>query len=173
LVLVTVAAGLVAGCASSTPSATPQRVVAAESVRAAEVVDFDGVRNVAFGDTKAQLTAKGLVATPKEACGPRLVGIDQVSPVFADERLVLLWAYPPFATPEGIGVGSTLADVRAAYPQATPLTAPAGSQRYDGLLVTRGDRAYLFLHDGHTVTKTIAGFADQARQLFDTGFGSC
>jgi hypothetical protein len=170
LIVVTVVAGFVAGC-SSGPVASPQRL--AETAHGADVVDFDGVPGIAFGDTKAQLTSSGVVATPKDACGPRVVGRDQLSPVFTGERLVLLWAYPPFATPEGVGVGSSLAAVRAAYPQATALTAPAGSHRYDGMLVTNGDRAYLFLHDGQKVTKTVAGFAVQARLLFDQGFGAC
>jgi hypothetical protein len=170
LILVAVVVGLVAGC-SSGPVATPQRL--AETVASADVVDFDGVPGIAFGDTEAQLTSRGVVATPKDACGPRVVGRDELSPVFAGERLVLLWAYPPVATPEGVGVGTSVAAVRAAYPGAIALTAPAGSHRYDGLLVTHGDRAYLFLHDGQQVTKTVAGYADQARLLFDQGFGAC
>jgi hypothetical protein len=173
LILVTVAGlvtSLVAGC-SPGPVESPQRL--AETAPSAEVVDFDGVPGIAFGDTMADLTSRRLVATPKDACGPRVVGRDELSPVFAGERLVLLWAYPPFATPEGVGVGTSVAQARAAYPQAIALTAPPGSQRYDGLLVTHADRAYLFLHDGQNVTKTVAGFAEQARLLFDHGFGAC
>jgi hypothetical protein len=53
------------------------------------------------------------------------------------------------------------------------LTAPPGTYRFDGLLARQGDRAYLFLHDGRTVRKTVAGYADYAQRLFDEGFGTC
>jgi hypothetical protein len=137
------------------------------------VVTFDGVGDVAFGDTEQSLTARGLVSRPEAACGPVLTGQPGSTPVFADDQLVLLWANPPLTTPEGIGVDSPVTAVRAAYPQAQNRPAPPGSHRFDGLLVTDDDRAYLFLHDGETVVKTIAGFTEYAQRLLDTGFGAC
>jgi hypothetical protein len=40
-------------------------------------------------------------------------------------------------------------------------------------LVTEGDRGYLFLHDGTTVQKAVAGYGEYLTRLFNTGFGSC
>ncbi|WP_405104138.1 hypothetical protein [Micromonospora sp. NBC_01412] len=46
-------------------------------------------------------------------------------------------------------------------------------EREDPLRARRSDRAYLFLHDGRTVRKIIAGYADWARRLFAEGHGPC
>src|SRR6185436_18478234 len=97
--------------------------------------------------------------------GPQLVDVPKVSPIFVDDRLVVLWAEPPMHTPEGLGVGSPVDRVRAAY--------PGGTYRFDGLLVTRGDRAYLFLHDTATVRKLIVGYVQYAKLLFDQGYSAC
>ncbi|WP_442933566.1 hypothetical protein [Micromonospora sp. CPCC 206060] len=137
-----------------------------------EVIDLDGLGTVEFGDTEQELARRG-VLEPEAPCGPGLAGLDTVSPIFADERLVLLWASPPMRTPEGVTVGTPVNRVRAAYPDATGLSAPAGTYRFDGLLARDGDRAYLFLHDGRTVRKTIAGYAEHARRLFDEGYSPC
>ncbi|MEU1846490.1 MULTISPECIES: hypothetical protein [Micromonospora] len=145
----------------------------ARPVGAAEVVSLDGLRNAEFGDTEADLTRRGLLHTDEEACGPTLTGLGSASPIFVDDRLVLLWLDDPMSTPEGISAGTPVADVRSAYPGATALPAPPGSHRFAGLLARDGDRAYLFLHDGVTVRKIIAGYADWARRLFDEGYGPC
>ncbi|AVT29712.1 hypothetical protein C6361_09660 [Plantactinospora sp. BC1] len=139
-----------------------------------DVLHLTGVRDIRFGDTEQELLRRGeLDAEPALACGPSLTDPTTVSPVFADDRLVLLWASPPVRTPEGVTAGTPVDQVEAAYPAATRLTAPPGSYRYDGLLAMQGDRAYLFLHDGRTVRKTVAGYTDYARRLFDEGFGTC
>ncbi|AVT36207.1 hypothetical protein [Plantactinospora sp. BB1] len=139
-----------------------------------DVLHLKGVRDIRFGDTEQELLRRGeLDAEPALACGPSLTDPTTVSPVFADDRLVLLWASPPVRTPEGVTAGTPVDQVEAAYPAATRLTAPPGSYRYDGLLAMQGDRAYLFLHDGRTVRKTVAGYTDYARRLFDEGFGTC
>jgi hypothetical protein len=168
-------AALVAGCEADreapTPAPAPAQVAAAAP--GPNVVTFDGVRNIAFGDSATDLTARGLLTRPREGCGPRLENLPEASPVFLDERLVLIWANPPLATPEGIGVDSSLTDPRAAYPKAMDLPAPKGSHRFDALMATEDDRAFLFLHDGKTVRKLIAGYTEDARRLLDTGFGSC
>ncbi|WP_460914589.1 hypothetical protein [Plantactinospora veratri] len=139
-----------------------------------DVLHLKGVRDIRFGDTEQELLRRGeLDPEPALACGPSLTEPATVSPVFADDRLVLLWASPPVRTPEGVTAGTPVDQVRAAYPAATRLTAPPGSYRYDGLLAMQGDRAYLFLHDGRTVRKTVAGYTDYAKRLFDEGFGTC
>lgn len=138
-----------------------------------EIIDLNGLRNIEFGDTEDELTRRGILRTSLDACGPMLVGLDAVSPVFVEDRLVLLWVGDPMRTPEGITAGSPVDQVWARYPQVTRLDAPQGTHRLDGLLARSGDRAYLFLHDGRTVRKTIAGYADWARRLFDEGTGPC
>lgn len=138
-----------------------------------EIIDLNGLRNIEFGATEDELTQRGILRTSLDACGPMLIGHDTVSPVFMEDRLVLLWVGDPMRTPEGITVGSPVDQVWARYQLVTRLDAPQGTHRLDGLLARSGDRAYLFLHDGRTVRKTIAGYADWARRLFDEGVGPC
>ncbi|WP_187413294.1 MULTISPECIES: hypothetical protein [unclassified Micromonospora] len=147
--------------------------VSARPVGAAEVVGLDGLHDAEFGVTEQELTRRGVLRTDVAACGPTLAGHESVSPIFVDDRLVLLWFDDPMSTPEGITVGTPISEVRARYPAAVDLTAPQGTHRFDGLLARDGDRAYLFLHDRSTVRKIIAGYADWARRLFDEGYGPC
>lgn len=142
-------------------------------VAGSAVVTYDGVRELRFGDTERDLTDRGVVIRDAPDCGPQVVASTGIGPVFIDGRLALVWADPPLHTPEGISVGDSLAATRAAYPGATELTAPRGSHRFDGLLAAHGDRAYLFLHDGRTVQKLIAGYERHARALFRQGFAGC
>lgn len=138
-----------------------------------DVIHPYGLRGIEFGASEQELTRQGVLLPRTMACGPRLTGLATVSPVFADDRLVLLWTSPPMRTPEGVAVGTTIDDVHRAYPDLVALDAPRGSYRFDGLLTTGGDRGYLFLHDGRIVRKLIAGYAEYARKLFDEGFGTC
>ena len=138
-----------------------------------DVVHLDGLRDIEFGDTEQELARRGLLTPSIASCGPSLAGMDMVGPVFADDRLVLLWADPSMHTPEGVTSGTPVRQVQTTYPASTPLDAPQGTYRFDGLLVSEGDRSYLFLHDGRTVRKTVAGYTDYARKLFDEGFGTC
>ncbi|HEX5543004.1 MAG TPA: hypothetical protein VFX60_15820 [Micromonospora sp.] len=162
-------AGTLSGCTRTTD---PRPRPTARSY-GPNVVHFDGVGDVGFGDTTAELTRRGLLAAQPGPCGPQLATLPSVSPVFASDRLVLLWAEPPTHTPEGVSVGTGIEDVRAAYPRAQELAAPAETYRFDGLLTRQGDRAYLFLHDGKTVRKAIAGYAEYVQRLFNDGFGTC
>ncbi|RGC65184.1 hypothetical protein C5N14_30020 [Micromonospora sp. MW-13] len=146
---------------------------AGRPARPAEVVDLRGLRNVEFGDTEADLTRRGILRAEVDACGPTLAGHEEASPIFVDDRLVLLWLDDPVRTPEGVTVGTPVDQVRARYARVSRLDAPHGTYRFDGLLARRGDRAYLFLHDGRTVRKIIAGYADWARRLFAEGYGPC
>ncbi|MBQ1042921.1 MULTISPECIES: hypothetical protein [unclassified Micromonospora] len=145
----------------------------ARPVGATQVVSLEGLRDAEFGATEADLTRRGVLRADEEACGHALVGHGAVSPIFVDDRLVLLWLDDPMSTPEGISAGTPIGEVRTAYPGATDLPAPPGSHRFAGLLARDGDRAYLFLHDGLTVREIIAGYADWARRLFDEGYGPC
>ncbi|WP_433265111.1 hypothetical protein ACQPWR_31790 [Micromonospora vinacea] len=138
-----------------------------------EIIDLSGLRNIEFGATEDELTRRGILRTSLDACGPVLAGHDTVSPVFMEDKLVLLWVGEPMRTPEGITAGSPVGKVWDRYPEVSRLRAPQGTHRLDGLLARSGDRAYLFLHDGRTVRKTIAGYADWARRLFDEGAGPC
>ncbi|RKR89499.1 hypothetical protein BDK92_3851 [Micromonospora pisi] len=138
-----------------------------------DVVHLSGVRNIEFGDTETELTRRGVLEPEPASCGPNLNGLATVGPVFDHDRLVLMWVSPPMHTPEGVTVGTPVNTVHARYPTATELTAPQGTYRFDGLMAQEGDRAFLFLHDGRVVRKTIAGYADYAHKLFDEGFGLC
>ncbi|MGW4466048.1 hypothetical protein [Micromonospora sp. NPDC004704] len=140
-----------------------------------DVVHLSGVRNIEFGDTEGELTARGVLEPEPEAteCAAQINGLDTVGPVFDHNRLVLMWVSPPMHTPEGVTVGTSLNTVHARYPAATALVAPQGTYRFDGLLARQGDRAFLFLHDGRIVRKTVAGYANYAQKLFDEGFGTC
>ncbi|MFC7550564.1 hypothetical protein [Plantactinospora sp. GCM10030261] len=139
----------------------------------AGVVSLAGLRGIPFGVTEKELSRRGVLDREPTPCGRRLAGVPTADPVFAEDRLVLLWANGQTRTPEGIRAGTPVERVRDAYPRARRLTAPAGSYRLDGLLARKGDRAYLFLHDGQTVRKTVVGYTKYARKLFDEGFGTC
>ena len=168
------AALLVTGCGNDGDQARPAPSIAGSAgTTGSEVVDYEGIREIRFGDTEQELTARGLLIKDVPECGPRMKQPTGASPVFVDGRLALVWADPPLRTPEGIGVGTSLTEMRSAYPQAAALTAPAGSYRFDGLLAVRGDRAYLFLHDSQRVQKLIVGFVRHVRTLFERGFAGC
>jgi hypothetical protein len=162
---------LAAGCTDQPEPAPPRASTPAGYGQ--DVVDFLGVRDMRFGDTERDLTDRGLVVRDVPRCGPRMARPTGAGPVFVDGRLALVWADPPLRTPEGIAVGSALADAHRAYPSADVLPAPAGSYRFNGLLTTNGDRAYLFLHDGKEVQKLIVGYARHARTLFEQGYAGC
>ncbi|MGC4769595.1 hypothetical protein ACLQ25_11520 [Micromonospora sp. DT44] len=156
---------------SGVPSAGP--MPANRPAGVVEIIDLNGLRDIEFGDTEAELTRRGVLRTDLDACGPVLAGHDTASPVFVEDKLVLLWVGDPMRTPEGITAGSPVQEVWDRYESVTRLPAPQGTHRLDGLLARSGDRAYLFLHDGRTVRKTIAGYAEWARRLFDEGAGPC
>ncbi|MFV2103849.1 hypothetical protein [Micromonospora sp. LOL_024] len=168
-----IAALLFAASISASGPVPPGNIAVPEPVATVAVVDRDGLTDVEFGDTESELTRRGILRTDVDACGPTLAGHALISPIFIDDRLVLLWADDPVRTPEGIAAGTPLAEVKASYPSVSQLRAPQGTHRFDGLLARDGDRAYLFLHDGHTVRKVIAGYADWAHRLFVEGHGPC
>lgn len=168
-----IAALLLAASASGSGVMPPDTIAVREPVASVSVVDLDGVADVDFGDSESELTRRGILRTDIDACGPTLAGHDEISPIFIEDRLVLLWAGDPVRTPEGIAAGSPVAEVRASHPTVRELQAPQGTYRFDGLLARDGDRAYLFLHDGQTVRKVIAGYADWAHRLFIEGHAPC
>lgn len=168
-----IAALLLAASVSGSGPMPPESFAVPEPVASVAVVDLDGLADVDFGDTEAELTRRGVLRTDVDACGPTLAGHAMVSPIFIQDRLVLLWAGDPIRTPEGVAAGTPIAEVRASYPRVRELRAPQGTYRFDGLLARDGDRAYLFLHDGRTVQKIIAGYADWVHRLFVEGHGPC
>ncbi|WP_117215890.1 hypothetical protein [Allorhizocola rhizosphaerae] len=136
------------------------------------VVHADGLADVPIGAARAELERHLNHGLP--GCNTQLAQYPQGSLVFTDEgRLVLLWFERPLRTPHGVSTGTPLNEVKKIYPSAQELNAPEGSYQFDGLLVTSGEHGYLFLHDGRTVQKAIAGYVDYLRRLFDTGFGAC
>jgi hypothetical protein len=168
-----IAALLLAASASGSGVMPPDTIAVREPVASVSVVDLDGVAEVDFGDSESELARRGILRTDVDACGPTLAGHDMISPIFVDDRLVLLWAGDPVRTPEGIAAGSPIAEVMASHPTVRELHAPEGTHRFDGLLARDGDRAYLFLHDGQTVRKIIVGYATWAHRLFVEGHAPC
>jgi hypothetical protein len=183
--LVIAAASLVlSACAAETgrpaadsPAASPTAGASPTPAQAVshgpEIVDFAGVQEIRFGDLKADLVGEGRLTAQREGCGPTFTNARELSPVFDGERLVLIWVNPPYRTPEGVTVGTPLSEALRRYPSAQPLAPPAGSYVFPGLLVSQGDRAYLLLHDGKTVQKTIAGYTEYVNRLYRDGFGQC
>lgn len=154
-------------------STSPAAAEATSVTSGPHVVHFAGHATIQFGQSRSDLQQRGVLRTHIEGCAAQLVATAELSPVFDGDRLVLLWVNPPYRTPEQVTVGSTVDEVRRAYPAASVLTPPAGSYTFPGLLVVQGDRAYLFLHDQKTVQKTIIGYAEHARRLYEHGFGAC
>ncbi|MBB5871179.1 hypothetical protein F4553_004558 [Allocatelliglobosispora scoriae] len=160
---------------TAAPTATPTTSIA--PTLGPDVISLAGVRAVRFGQTRDELSDEPGLSEGPGGCGEHIVGVTEVSPVFTDEdageKLVLLWANPPLHTPENVAVGTAMDVVKSTYPQATPLTAPTGTYRFDGLLVSKGEFGFLFLHDGKHVQKLIAGYTTYLEQLFAEGFGAC
>ena len=178
LVLVPAMVVGLSACAPATErTAEPEKVAGSAPSLAPDVISPQGVRSVRFGQTRDELSDEPGLSEGPGGCGEHIVGLAEANPVFADadagEKLVLLWANPPLHTPENITVGTAMEAVKAAYPEATPLTAPTGTYRFDGLLVSRGEFGFLFLHDGKHVQKLIAGYTTYLQQLFSEGFGAC
>ncbi len=156
----------VAGCAQIAPAPVTS---AAPSDDVVEVTGHNGFR---FGASRAEMAP--FINQDLPGCNAQLAGRPEGSLVFGpDDRLVLLWFEAPLRTPEGVSTGDALAEVEAAYPEAITIAAPAESHRFDGILVAEGEHGYLFLHDGETVRKAIAGYVEYLRRLFDSGFGVC
>jgi hypothetical protein len=162
---------ITAACAQVTTA--PRVSPPSEEIRDSDtVVSTTGLGDVKFGLNRAELASH--LNTDLPGCNTQLRAHPQGSLVFTqDDELVLMWFNAPLKTAEGISTGSALDSVKAAYPQATVLTAPQGSHRFDGLLVPSGELGFLFLHDGKTVQKAIAGYVDYEYRLFDSGFGVC
>jgi len=176
-VLSLVAIVTASGCTGDlgTPAPGPTSAPATAIRRAdPDVIDFVGLRDILIGASMRELTASGAVATANPGCGPSFTAVPYASPVFDGDDLVLIWAYPPLHTPEGVTVGTSVDEARRAYPAAVELNRPPGSTQYPGLLVTGGgDRAYLLLYDAGEVQKLVVGIERYARLLFDSGFGTC
>jgi hypothetical protein len=159
---------LLSACAQA-PEVSPPATKPSDSKT---VVNVTGLGDIKFGLTRTDLASH--LDAERPGCHSQLREYPQGSAVFAgDGRLVLLWFDAPLTTVEGITTGTPLSAVKAAYPRATEVRAPEGSHRFDGLLVASGEHGYLFLHDGTTVQKAIAGYLDYLHRLFDSGFGVC
>ncbi|HEX6681554.1 MAG TPA: hypothetical protein VF062_02100 [Candidatus Limnocylindrales bacterium] len=161
------------GCAQVTraPNLSPP----SEEIRGSGVVvNVTGLGEIKVGLKRSELGRH--LNTDLPGCNTQLREYPQSSLVFTpspDDRLVLMWFNAPLTTAEGVATGTPLEKAKAAYPGAAEIKAPAGSRRFDGLLVTSGEYGYLLLHDGKTVQKAIAGYTEYLHQLFDSGFGVC
>lgn len=132
IALLTTTALAVSACAG-TPATTPATSAASTpSAAATDTLTDTGYGALQIGMTKAEALATGLttgISGTTGTCGASddgtLVGAptedsDYVrgTLVFSANsgKLVAIYAYGTVATPEGIAVGSTVADLKAAYP---------------------------------------------------------
>jgi hypothetical protein len=158
------------GPAGSAP-ATP--VSSTSAVPSAVVLGPAGLGGLTLGMTREQAAATGLVAPftqqngPGESCAwvshlrdaPAAIGSVHHSNAMG---IAAIEAYGDIATPQGIKVGSKLADVRRAYPKWSDLS---GSGAADGRgpvpVPGNGKAVYrIALEDGAVVELTLQ-FADQ------------
>ncbi|HZM83054.1 MAG TPA: hypothetical protein VFC19_45655 [Candidatus Limnocylindrales bacterium] len=162
---------MISACAQVTTA--PHQSPPSEEIRASDtVVNLTGIGEIKFGLKRADLAR--YLNTDLPGCNTQLRSYPQGSLVFTqDDQLVLMWFNAPLRTAEGIATGTTLDAVKAAYPKATDVKAPQGSHRFDGVMVSEGEYGYLFLHNGKTVQKAIAGYTDYLHRLFESGFGVC
>jgi hypothetical protein len=151
----------------------PAQSPPSEELRPARtVVDFTGFGEIKVGTPRSDLDR--FLNQDLPGCNAQLRSYPQGSLVFSkDDRFVLMWFNEPMATAEGVTTGTPVSRVLESYPGAVEKQAPEGGNRFDGLLVVSGEHGYLFLHDGETVQKAIAGYVDYLHQLFDSGFGVC
>lgn len=136
------------------------------------VINMTGYGDIHFGQPSTDLTVRHGLHDSQVGCRPRFVDLAHLRPVFVDGKLAMLWADPPVHTPEGVSVGTDIAEVRQAYPDAVALPAP-GPYQYSGLLVTRNGMGYLFLFEGSQVKKMIVGYETYLRQIFATASDAC
>lgn len=167
------AALLVAASASGSGTCPSGPDIPARPIGVSQVVGLHGLAGAEFGASETELIRRGVLRADADTCGMTLAGHGTASPIFVDDRLVLLWLDDPMSTPEGITVGAPVEEVLSRYPSVVRLHAPQRTYRFDGLLARDGDRGYLFLHDGTAVREIIAGYADWARRLFNEGYGPC
>lgn len=160
--------------ACSSGDATTKLGAAASPSADTNIINFAGTHGVQFGDTRTRMATLGQLATTEAGCADRLAEEGNAHPVFDRDKLVLMWAYPPLHTPEGVMVGTAVSEVKAAYPNAVALTPPPGTTTFPGLLARdNAGAAYLFLYDKDKVQKVIVGYEDSARLLYTSGVGSC
>jgi hypothetical protein len=157
---------------SPSPSPTPSASPAATTDP--NVISFEGTHGVRIGQSIEELTAAGAMAPASPGCARPFSDFSYADPVFDNEKLAFIWAYPPLHTPEGVMVGTEVAALHDAYPTAERLTPPAGSPTFDGALVRNPNGvAYLILHDGDTVQKLIVGREDSLRMLYTNRLDTC
>lgn len=152
----------------SVPSTSP------ETTTDPNVISFEGTHGVRIGQSIDELTAAGAMAPASPGCARHFSDFSYADPVFDEEKLAFIWAYPPLHTPEGVMVGTKVAALHNAYPTAERLTPPAGSPTFDGALVRNPNGvAYLILHDGDSVQKLIVGREDAVRMLYTNRLDTC
>jgi hypothetical protein len=154
--------------------ATPAATIVSQSPSTAPtlVLGPSGYGALKLGMTRAEAVATGLTtgteASGKGTCGGQGDGLLKGAPapagpantagqLFFSEawNLVAIYAFPGVKTPEGIGLGSTYEQMRAAYPDWNPV--PAADSATDGRggvkVPGNGDAHYRIVVNGAKVVE--------------------
>lgn len=150
VVVVAVVALALAGCGSA-PDTHEARLPIVDAADASEL-HYDGIGAVHFGQNWRKLAADHQIVGAATSClGQReydLPGFtDQLDLIFDKRgRLEFVWVFSPdVRTAADVGVGSTAADVRRAYPGAQQL--PSNERAHPALFAGDRDSGILFLYD--------------------------
>lgn len=170
----------VSACAG-TPVAPPSPTAASSAL---PTLDAAGYGALKLGMTKAEAAATGLavgISGTEGSCGDTsdgtLAGAPTAEPTAevsyvrgnlffsADTgKLVVISAYGPVATPEGIKVGSTVAQLKAAYPSWSGEPDDAGNPSDSGrgyVELPGGKASYRIVTDSGSVVELSLDSADQ------------
>lgn len=168
--LATTVLALSACTAAPNPAPSPSK----QSSAPAPTLGDSGYGALQLGMTKAEATATGLttgISGTDGSCGAASDGRLAGAPAAASEstyvrgplffssntgKLVAIYAYGPVATPKGIKVGSTVAELKAAYPtwSAEPDDAGNASDSGRGYVELPGGKAsYRIVVDSGSVVE--------------------
>lgn len=182
IALLTTTAMAVSACAS-TPATTPAATVSASpSVSVTDTLTATGYGALQIGMTKAEALGTGLttgISGTNGSCGASDDGTLAGAPTADSEylrgtlvfsantgKLVAIYAYGPVAIPEGIALGSTVAELKTAYPGWS------GEPDEDGKTTDEG-RGYVELPGGKNTYRIVADSGKVVELSLDSSEQDC